>query len=276
MLKTNHELSSRPTFPLHQRICEVKINDPVNSQYRYLVVSAPDALLDCVPGQFFHLLCEPEGGDQPFFRRPMSIYGFDRDRGELSFLYKVTGAGTRSLASLRAGDGLDVVGPLGVGFTLPKDMTHPLLVARGVGLATLAPLARAFRQRGVTTTAICSARSADLLMSVELFETLGVRVIPVTDADGNSGMEAIKALIERLITEEKVDGLYTCGSKRLTTLLKGVSASHGIFGEVALEQHMACGVGVCQACVLPFSRDGITQDLRVCRDGPVFNLAEVL
>ena len=271
------EIAEHKPVPLiREAICTVRENTPVNSQYRHLVLDAPPDILDCQPGQFFHLLCRSPSGPGPFFRRPMSIYGFDAGAGTLSFLYKVAGEGTGVLATLAAGDPLSVVGPLGIGFTIPDTMRHPLLVARGVGLATLAPLALALRERGLKATAICSARSAEFLMSVSLFRSWGLEVITISDDEGSSSVENLREVVEGLMTGEGVDGVYTCGSKRITRLLKALCARHEVFGEVALEQHMACGVGVCQACVLPFERDGVREDLRVCRDGPVFNLQEVV
>ncbi|WP_244649058.1 hypothetical protein [Neoaquamicrobium sediminum] len=91
-------------------------NDPVNGEYMRLVLRAPTDLLEqCRAGQFFHLLCPAIGGETPYLRRPMSIYGFYPEREELHFLYKVTGEGTRALFHLGPGDSLNVLGPLGQG-----------------------------------------------------------------------------------------------------------------------------------------------------------------
>src|SRR5438128_9322484 len=92
-------------------------NDSVNSEYRHLVVNCGSVSASAVPGQFFQLLCPQVEGDQPFLRRPMSLYGVDPLSQRVEFLYKVTGAGTRGLASLQVDDRLDIMGPLGVGFT---------------------------------------------------------------------------------------------------------------------------------------------------------------
>src|SRR5690242_8032250 len=97
---------------IHEAECEVKSHGPVNGQYRLLVLYAPSSLLDCEPGQFFHLHCPRSSRHLPYLRRPMSIYGFDRARGELTFLYKVAGAGTAALTELKPAAPLNVVGPL--------------------------------------------------------------------------------------------------------------------------------------------------------------------
>ncbi|MCV6593393.1 MAG: dihydroorotate dehydrogenase electron transfer subunit [Silicimonas sp.] len=254
----------------------VKANDPVNGEYRLMVLEAPPSVLDCQPGQFFHLLCPATGTDQPFLRRPMSIYGYSAEAGELEFLYKVTGAGTRGLATLQPGDRLNVLGPLGRGFTMAPDWQNLLLLARGVGLATLAPLAQEARRRGRNLVAICSARHDDVLMSVERFRGLGAEVIPVTDAAGTSSVEHLRELIEDRIARGEVDAIYTCGSNRLLKLAQELGAAHGIPGEIALEQQMACGLGMCQCCVRPFNRDGVITQERVCREGPVFGIREAM
>jgi dihydroorotate dehydrogenase electron transfer subunit len=92
---------------------EVLANDSVNLEYRHLVVRCSAVSASAVPGQFFQLLCPHTEGAQPFLRRPMSLYGVDPARREVEFLYKIAGAGTRGLATLRAGDTIDIMGPLG-------------------------------------------------------------------------------------------------------------------------------------------------------------------
>ncbi|MGO4833144.1 dihydroorotate dehydrogenase electron transfer subunit [Rhizobiaceae sp. 2RAB30] len=261
---------------IHEAECEVKSHAPVNGEYRLLVLDAPPSLLDCEPGQFFHLHCPRSSRHLPYLRRPMSIYGFDRAKSELTFLYKVAGAGTAALTELKQGAPLNVVGPLGRGFELRPDWRRPLLLARGVGLATLAPLASEFARHGLQFTAICSARSPELLMSVDLFRSYGGEVVTVTDVENNSDAGSVSALVERLIATRRIDSFFTCGSSRLLRMLQGLGIRHGIGGQVAVEQHMACGIGMCQACVRPFRREGATINLRVCREGPVFDLAEVL
>ena len=113
-------------------------------------------------------------------------------------------------------------------------------------------------------------------MSIEHFRDLGADVITVTDSEGTSNIENLRAIIEGKIAEGKVDALYTCGSNRMLQLLQNIGAAHGIPGEIALEQQMACGLGMCQCCVRSFRKpEGITH-LRVCREGPVFDIQEAM
>ncbi|WP_442918991.1 hypothetical protein [Methylobacterium sp. WSM2598] len=129
-------------------LAEVVVNRTVNAQYRHLVVRCGAEAAGAAPGQFFQLLCPHPPGEQPFLRRPMSLYGADPIRRQVEFLYKVAGAGTRGLDTLRPGDHLDILGPLGVGFTLDPGWRSIVAVGRGAGLATLAPLAQAAARRG--------------------------------------------------------------------------------------------------------------------------------
>ncbi|MBR9864703.1 MAG: dihydroorotate dehydrogenase electron transfer subunit [Rhodobacteraceae bacterium] len=260
----------------HEVETTVKTNTPVNGEYRLLTLDAPQSVLDCQPGQFFHILCPVTKAEQPYLRRPMSIYGYSAEKGELQFLYKVTGEGTRALATLTRGDTLNVLGPLGVGFTIQDDWQNLLLLARGVGLATLAPLAQEAQRLNRKLVAICSARNADVLMSIDHFQSLGAEVITVTDADGTSDLENLRDIIEGRIASEGVDAMYTCGSNRMLKLLQEIGAKHQIPGEIALEQQMACGLGMCQCCVRSFNRKGTITQERVCREGPVFGIEEAM
>lgn len=270
-----------PTSPVAtpeaaENLCTVVSNDPVNSDYVHMVLDAPHPATDVVAGQFFHLLCPSTDTDQPFFRRPMSVYWIDRDAGRIEFLYKVQGPGTRGLASLEPGGTLNALGPLGEGFNLDPAWKGIVVVGRGVGLATLAPLARMAGETGVPVTAILSARRPDLLMSVDLFRREGAEVITVTDSDGSSGPATVERHLRGLIDRGRADAFFTCGSNRLLRLLQWLGQEHGIVGQVAMEQQMACGLGMCFCCVRDFRVDGKIVHRRVCWEGPVFDLHEAI
>ncbi len=249
---------------------------PVNSDYVHLLLRADGPALDAVAGQFFNVACPATGPYAPYLRRPMSVFRVARAENTVEFLFKVTGAGTRGLASLRPGDTVSIFGPLGNGFTLEPTWRHIVVVGRGVGLATLAPLAELAAERGVGVTAILSARSPALVMSVERFAAAGARVEAVTDEDGSSDLQNVERLLLKHIERNQADAFFTCGSNRLMLLLKRLATQHRIAGQVALEQQMACGLGMCFCCVRSFeSAEGIEQR-RVCHDGPVFKLSEAL
>jgi len=263
-------------FPVVEGLCTVVSNTAVNDRYRHLVLAAPPTALTARAGQFFHLLCAPGGGTQPFLRRPMSVYRVDQAAGRIEFLYKCVGAGTRAMAALAPGDPFDVLGPLGNGFAMDAAWRHVVVLGRGVGLATLAPAARLAAEHGIRVTAILSAERPEFLMSGDVFAADGAEVIAVTDADGSSDVANVETILRGLIAAGRADAFLTCGSNRLMLLLKRLSAEFGIPGQVALEQQMACGLGMCFCCVRSFEVAGEVEHRRVCREGPVFDLAEAL
>jgi dihydroorotate dehydrogenase electron transfer subunit len=261
--------------PVEETLCPVVAHEWVNDEYKHLVVKASSKALAATPGQFFHLLCPSPDEGELWFRRPQSIYRVARSSGRIEFLYKVLGRGTRGLASLEPGDNLNMLGPLGVGFRLEAGWKNVVVLGRGVGLATMAPISQLAGVRGVRVTAILSARSDELAMAADLFESVGT-VIKVLDSDGTSAVENVEAILLRLIKEHKADAFFTCGSNRLMQLMKRLGKSHGIPGQMAMEQIMACGLGPCYICVRTFEVKGKLEMRRVCVEGPVFDLQECL
>jgi dihydroorotate dehydrogenase electron transfer subunit len=266
---------SPPQCPVEETICPVVAHDWVNEEYKHLVVKATPKALAAQPGQFFQLLCPSPDEGELWFRRPQSVYRVQRSSGRLEFLYKVVGRGTQGLTQLTPGDMLNVVGPLGVGFHLQPEWKHIVVLGRGVGLATMAPISQLAGERGVRVTAILSARSPELALAADLFETVGT-VIKVLDTDGTSAVDNVEAILRRLIAEKKADAFFTCGSNRLMQSMKRLGREHGIPGQMAMEQIMACGLGPCYICVRTFEINGKLELRRVCIEGPVFDLQECL
>ncbi len=266
---------SPPQCPVEETRCPVVTHDWVNDEYKHLVVTATPKALAAKPGQFFQLLCPSPDAIEVWFRRPQSVYRVTRSSGRLEFLYKVAGRGTQGLATLEPGDTLDMVGPLGRGFSIDPKWKNIVVLGRGVGLATMAPISQAAREAGVRITAILSARSPELALAADLFESVGT-VIKVLDSDGTSSVDNVEAILRRLIRDNKADAFYTCGSNRLLQLMKRIAREHRIPGQAAMEQIMACGLGPCYICVRTFEVDGKKEMRRVCVEGPVFDLQECL
>lgn len=238
---------------------------PVGARYHLLLAEAPDLSESIQPGQFCHLLCPGV-----YLRRPMSVWR--AGRGEpLGFLFRVAGQGTAALATLRPGDRLDALGPLGTGFTLRPEWRRVLVLARGVGLATLSLLARRAAARGIAVEAVLSAREPADLMEAEFTGGEAMDIHRVFDSDGSSAPEAVAARI----AGSAADAVFTCGSDRLLRLAQRFAAARGIPGEAAIESRMGCGLGMCFACVRRIRTGEGVKDLRVCREGPVFDLLAV-
>jgi dihydroorotate dehydrogenase electron transfer subunit len=251
-------------------------NDFVNEEYKHLVMTVHEHALKAYAGQMFHLLCPSPDGAEVWMRRPMSVYRVDKNAGQIEFLYKIEGRGTQGMGTLRRGDDFNIAGPLGVGFTLQSNWKNIVVLGRGVGLATLAPLSQLAAENGVGVTAILSARHCEVVMSKDLFEGLGAKTITVIDTDNSSAVENVEKIVEGLIAQKKADAFFTCGSNRLLKLMQRLGKKHNIPGQVAVEQIMVCGFGACYVCMRTFEVDGVRVLRRVCRDGPVFNMQEAV
>ncbi|MEZ2742210.1 dihydroorotate dehydrogenase electron transfer subunit [Paenalcaligenes hominis] len=278
MISISCHSKQKDSFSIVEQNVLVLSNEWVNDEYKKMTVTAPAPTLAALPGQFFHLLCPPSGENLSFLRRPMSIHGVNQEANQLEFLYKVQGTGTRNLAALTRGEQLNLLGPLGQGFSLSPSPKHALLLGRGVGLATLTPLAAPVIKAGGKVTAVLSVRRPDLIMAHDTLSEAGATVYCVNDTDQSSDVNAVRQLLEQLHAKEPFDFLTTCGSNRLTVMLQQFGKNHQLDGQVALEQHMGCALGMCFACVLPLKNttSNAISYQRVCLNGPVFDLQEVL
>jgi dihydroorotate dehydrogenase electron transfer subunit len=251
-------------------------NDFVNEEYKHLVMRVHEHALNAYAGQMFHLLCPSPDGAEVWMRRPMSVYRVNKPAGQIEFLYKIEGRGTQGMGLLHPGDEFNIAGPLGNGFKLQPNWKNVVVLGRGVGLATLAPLSQLAAAQGVGVTAILSARHPKVVMSKDLFENLGAHTISVVDTDNSSAVENVEKIVEGLVAAGKADAFFTCGSSRLLKLMQRLGKKHGIPGQVAMEQIMVCGFGACYVCMRTFEVDGVRVLRRVCRDGPVFNMQEAV
>ncbi|AXI39459.1 dihydroorotate dehydrogenase electron transfer subunit [Bacillaceae bacterium ZC4] len=249
-------------------------NEKVSERYWHMIVDASDIKENVEPGQFFHFLCS--NSIYPFLRRPFSVYRIDSDRNTLEFLYLVKGLGTKKMTELKAGEKIDIFGPLGTGFHLKESDSNILLLARGVGIATLAALAYKAVGKNKKVIAILSARCRNDLLAADYLTSFGVQVYKVTDEEGTSDLHKVKELINQLLIENDIHALYTCGSKRLARLMQSIGKREGLWGEIALEENMGCAMGVCFACLCHIHDGHEAKSARVCVDGPVFPLEQVI
>lgn len=232
---------------------------------RHLDVSAP--FPEIVPGQFVQVLVK----DSPatFLRRPISINDVDAERGELWLLVQEKGEGTRHLCALKAGDLLNVIYPLGHGFTMPQVDEKTLLVGGGVGVAPLLLFGRRMRDKGMEPTFLLGARTGDDLMEIDEFKKYG-RVF-VTTEDGSSGERGFVTQ-HSLLERERFDHVAVCGPKPMMLAVARYAKKVGTPCEVSLENLMACGLGACLCCV----EKTVKGNVCACQDGPVFNIKELL
>lgn len=229
----------------------------------------------CRPGQFVHLGL-PES--DIFFRRAMSIAAIDLAVAELNVIFKVVGRGTRLLAQYCQGDQVDLLGPLGVPFRPPRKNETCLLIGGGVGFPPLYYLASWLIEKGRDPKSIeffYGGRTSGEIVQRTRLRRLGVRFHPVTD-DGSYGIkglvtEAVEAYLKA--TAHKKLRVYSCGPEAMLKATDALALRHSIPGQLSLEAPMPCGYGVCLGCVVPLRAGGTA---RVCTEGPVFEIGEVL
>ncbi|MDY0395499.1 dihydroorotate dehydrogenase electron transfer subunit [Virgibacillus halophilus] len=249
-------------------------NQQVSTRYWHMILDSSDIQESIEPGQFFNIQSTDHHSYYPLLRRPLSIFLINDDT--LEFLYKVEGAGTTQLTKYAPGKNMQLLGPAGVPFTIDRDCNRILLLARGVGIATLAALAQKAFQKGIEIHSILSARKRDDLLATKTLEKYCKEIYCVTEEDKSSDVENVREIIHHLTKTYNFDAMYTCGSKRLSLLLQELSIESGISGQVALEEYMACGMGVCYSCVCDVKREGMIHTVKSCEDGPVFPLSEVV
>jgi len=242
-----------------------------------LVVSAPLVAARAHAGQFVHV--RPGERFDPLLRRPYSFHGIDRRAGEIELLVKPLGAGGEWIAERRAGDPLDLLGPLGSSFVVHRATTHLLLVAGGTGIAPMKVLAEQEAARR-NVTLVMGGRSIHHLWPAHRLPP-AVEYVTTTE-DGSFGIRGrvTDALPQYLAW---ADQLCACGpwpmlaaigrlrdeALRSAALVPGRDVLAD--SQIAVEQHMGCAMGVCRACVI-VTADG---NARVCREGPVFALGDV-
>jgi dihydroorotate dehydrogenase electron transfer subunit len=241
--------------------------------YQAMTVVAPGIAEQTRPGQFVAVAV---GGDDTsmLLRRAFSIYEVSERGvfgGTVEFVFAVAGRGTAWLARRRAHDPVDIVGPLGKPFALPRDPARCLLVGGGYGTAPLFPLGRALAGRGCRIDFAIGAASEERLFGALEAKRMATSLALTTD-DGSVGEKGLVSdVLPDLITRNRTEVIYACGPMGMLRAVSRIAAEFALPTQVAVEESMACGVGVCMTCVLPVvGDDGATRMVRSCIDGPVF------
>ncbi|MCX7704552.1 MAG: dihydroorotate dehydrogenase electron transfer subunit [Planctomycetota bacterium] len=218
-----------------------------------------------MPGQFL-MLHIPNG--RTFLRRPFSIA--DSEGGEITLLIREVGEGTRSLRALKENTPLDIIFPLGRGFSIPH-ADKVLLVAGGIGVSPLIFLIKFLRARGISTTLVFGADTARHLYLSDHLERLCNRTVFVTEDASSTGRgTAVDAAAKLLEQGERFDFLYTCGPTPMLRAVSELAKKFHLEGEASLESRMLCGIGVCLACSFKIENG---RRLKICSEGPVLPLS---
>jgi dihydroorotate dehydrogenase electron transfer subunit len=239
--------------------------------YYAMTVVAPSVAARFRPGQFVAVAV---GGPDSsmLLRRAFSIHDVRSDHGgTVEFVFAARGRGTRWLAECRARDVLDVTGPHGRPFPVPRDPVSCLLIGGGYGSAPLFSLADRLRERRCSVDFLLGAATGDRVFGALTARRTG-RTAMITTEDGSLGIRGIVTdMLSQVIHEARTDVIYACGPMPMLRQVTALASGYGIPVQALVEESMACGIGVCMTCVLPVvGSDGITRMVRSCVDGPVF------
>lgn len=261
-----------------RQLAEVLTYRKLGDEYHSLTIVAPEIAETARPGQFVNL--RPPLDRSYFLRRPFSIFRVNRRGGlaaTIEVVFDVRGPGTVGLASLRRHDPIDVVGPTGRGFTIPRRQHSCLLVGGGVGATPLFFLADELRAADKRVDVLWGAARASRLVAPIEAKRLGAAAAFATD-DGTEGHHGfVTDLLPEMIERCGTEVIYACGPRAMMAAVTRIAIRLRIPVQVAMEELMGCGIGICMTCVAPvWNKEGTqVSNLRTCVDGPVFNGARV-
>lgn len=252
-------------------------NARVKDRYYQLILSCSEVSRVAKPGQFLEIKVAQKL--EPLLRRPFSIHCVKNSKIEI--LYEVLGPGSEILSKRKPGEYLDIIGPLGNGFSI-RNSGQAILVAGGMGVAPLFFLAE--KMAHSKPLVLIGAKTKDLILCEQDFKKLGCEVKIATD-DGSKGYKGyVSELLESILRttqylpvgrqahSRRNTTIYSCGPKPMLKEVSLISNKRKIPAQLSLEAHMACGFGVCLGCVVE-TQDGYK---RVCQEGPVFESEKIV
>lgn len=263
-------------------------NKKTGRAYYKMTLETPYIARLAKPGQFVQIKCSDSF--DPLLRRPFSIHRVirhskgmgqagkgSRAKG-IEILYEVVGKGTEILAGKKEGEFLDVLGPLGTGFSLPTALNlepRAIIIAGGIGAAPLVFLAEELKKNKIKTIVLMGAKTKSLILCEKDFKMVTPEVYVSTD-NGTYGCKGfVSELFHKILktTESKFETIvYVCGPHGMLRCIAGICLERNFECQVSLEEKMACGIGACLGCVVK-TKSG---NKLACKDGPVFNASELI
>ena len=245
------------------KLCEILRRAEIAENTFDFTVRAPELAAVAEPGQFAHIYVPGRT-----LRRPISICDIDKDAGTLRFVFQVRGGGTAQLADFQVGDQMDILAPLGHGFTVEPEK-KALFVGGGIGVP---PLLGAAKHYGENAVVAIGFRSRDFVILENDFKAAGCEVRVATD-DGSYGHHG---LVLDLIRDLHPDVIHACGPMVMLRAVAQFAKENNIRCEISLEERMACGIGACLGCAVELNGEDGTYMGHVCKDGPVFAAERVV
>lgn len=248
--------------------CTVISQECIAKDIYSMWISTKAIAREAKPGQFVSVYTKDASRLLP---RPISLCEIDREKDALRIVYRIAGDGTREFSRLRAGDTIDILGPLGNGFPLEEAKgKRVMLMGGGIGIPPMLETAKAIQGEKI----IVSGYRDELFLTEELNAAGQLYLATEDGSAGTKGnvLDAVKA--NRL----QADLIFACGPTPMLRAIKAYALDKGIPCWVSMEEKMACGIGACLACVCKSTKvDGHSQvhNKRICKDGPVFLSTEV-
>lgn len=231
-------------------------------------ILCPEVAEIAVPGQFVHIRANGFT-----LRRPVSICEINKSKGTLRIVFEIRGEGTAEIAKLNVDNLIDMLAPLGHGFTVNQDYKKVILIGGGIGTPPMLPLAQIYREKAAVITGF---RSADAAILQNDFKAVGAKAILCTD-DGTMGMKGLVTVpLEEMLKNGDVDAVYACGPMPMLKAVSQISKENGVYCEISLEERMGCGIGACLVCACKTKKNDEEYFAHVCKEGPVFKAEEVI
>jgi dihydroorotate dehydrogenase electron transfer subunit len=269
-------------MPLQTEGTVVK-NERIKSLYFTLEIYCPPIAHQIKPGQF--VMLKVSDNNSPLLRRPFSVYKSysddhpeKRKRGYLFILYKKVGRGTQKMTTLRKGQKLDLIGPLGNGFTLPPLLSSAktILIGGGIGIVSLYPLTEALKDAELFV--FIGGKTQEDILCVRDFKKFNSTIFIATE-DGGLGVQG--TVVDLFLSQRKTFikngtySIYACGPVAMLKALAKTVTFKNFICQASLEARMGCGFGACWGCVVKTNHPGSPYQ-RVCEDGPVFPLGNIV
>lgn len=234
----------------------------------YLLLQSDEPLEDIKAGQFVQV--KVDDAANTYLRRPISIHDVDYQNRTITLLVQRVGEGTNKISDTEINDTLNIIYPLGNGFTMPEDKNAKVvLVGGGIGIAPMYYLGKVLKEKGLEPVFVLGGRSKEDLIMLDEFSSVGE--VYITTNDGTLGEQGFVTQ-HSVWKEKKFDMIYTCGPKPMMMAVANLARENGICCEVSLENLMACGLGACLCCV----ENTIEGNVCVCKEGPVMNINKLL
>jgi len=255
-------------------------NRTLGDAYRCMGLATDAGYGAALPGQF--VMVKIADGYAPLLRRPFSIHRLiDDGRGVtgVELLYKMVGPTTCRMGALRPGDRINLLGPLGRGFSVPPGTHRVALAGGGIGIAPLVFLASSLVAAGLAPDSIgifLGGRSAEDLLCVDDFKALGLAVSTTTD-DGSAGERGlVTEVLERTLAAGETQMVYACGPEGMLKGTAALAEKYAVACQVSIETMMACGMGACMGCAVKSKADQDAKCRHACLDGPVFDADRIV